>query len=151
MMTLFMALLVYTGLSFATEALFTSIADQVRARLKGKPVDLRFTGRTQLWGFLVYGVSATISYPALSAFSPGFYDLPWFIRGIVYMFGIYAWEYFWGMLQEKTIGFCTWQYRDSAYRLLRVTSPIHGPFWFIFGFVLEWTWLTFIPALMSVM
>lgn len=151
MWTILMTLLVYTGLSFATESLFTGTVDTVRAYLQGRPVDLRFPCRTQLWGVFVYGVSATVSFPLISLLLPAFYGLPWAVRGVAYMLGIYAWEFFWGFVQESTIGFCTWRYRDSPYRILRYNSPMHGPFWFLFGFVLEWTWLTFIPALMAAM
>lgn len=151
MWTIVMTLLVYTGLSFATESLFTGIADALRAYLRGRPVDPRFPCRTQLWGVLVYGISATMSYPLLTLVLPEFYGLHWAVRGATYMLGIYAWEFFWGYVISLIIGYCPWKYSDSRWRIWRYVNPWFAPFWFLFGFVLEWTWLTFIPALMAAM
>lgn len=140
-------LFVFTVLCFFIEAFFTGIADFIRSYFKGEKPDWHLHARTQLWGIFVFGTSAAVSYPLLDHIAPEFFVLHWAIRGAVYVIGIYAWEYFWGLVLEKLIGFCPWEYTKSQYAIWRYTSPWFCAFWFGLGFALEWIHLELIPVL----
>lgn len=137
----------FTVLSFTIETLFTAIADPIRGYCRGEKIDLRFKGHTHLWGIFVYGISAATSFLFVDRVVPEFYALHWAIRGTVYMIGIYAWEYFWGAVLERILGFCPWQYTKSRHAIWRYLNPRFFGFWFGFGFVLEWVHLELVPVL----
>ena len=140
-------LYLFTMISFAAESMFTAIANPIRGYFRGEELDLRLEGRTQLWGVFVYGTSAAVSFLWIDWAVPELYTLHWAIRGSIFMVGIYAWEYFWGAILERVIGFCPWQYTESKYAVWRYLNPWFFGLWFGFAFILEWVHLKLMPVL----
>lgn len=135
-MQFLVALCVFTAFGLAAESVFTGFGDQVRRLRAGNPVDWTLPCRTWLWSVPVYGLSAAAGFTAISAFTPGFFGAPWYIRGLTYTASIYAWEFCWGLVIERMTGTCPWHYRGMVgYR--RFVNPRYAPFWFGFGFLLE--------------
>jgi len=137
MQMFFLSLAVYSVIALAVEAAFTSLDTLVRSIRSGRQVNWSLPGETSLGAIPVYGLSAALSYNLIGAVYPDFYAWPWPCRGLAYMIVIFAWEFFWGWLSERTLGKCPWQYRESKYRILRYNNPYYALFWFGFGFLLE--------------
>jgi hypothetical protein len=140
-------LIVFTVIGLATECCFNGVRDQINRKLRGEPVDWQLPCRTWLWSILVFGLSSAISFPLLLALYPQIFAWHWLVRGLFYLLGIYAWEYFWGCLLETLLGRCPWEYEASPYRIWRYLRPRFAPLWFAFGFILEWAQLRLLPVL----
>jgi hypothetical protein len=140
----------FTVIGLATECCFTGVRDQVRRFRRGEPIDRLLPCTTWLWSILVFGLSAVISFPVIAAVYPEIFTWPWPLRGLIYLAGIYGWEFFWGLVLEAVIGKCPWQYMDSPKRFWRYIEPNYAGLWFLYGFVLEWTYLRLIPLLVSI-
>ena len=144
----FVEFLLYTALALSSEAIFTGLGDVYHRWRAGLPFDRKLPCSTQLWSIAVYGLSATFAFNVITAIFPRFYRAAWWERGLVYVFGTYAFEYAWGWILEKTTGACPWRYRNSRHALLRYTKPEYFGLWFFFGFALEWVHLTALPRLL---
>jgi len=144
----FILFLLYTALALSSEAIFTGIADVIRDRRGGKPLNRDLPCRTSLWSILVYGLSATVAFSLINSFVPGFFLWPWWGRGLIYTVGIYSFEFFWGAVLEHLTGKCPWHYRDSGWRFWRYLKPEYCWLWFMFGFSLEWIKLSVLPRML---
>ncbi len=148
MKEIFVLFSIYTVWALSTEALFTGFADLIRNRRAGKIYNRELPCRTSLWSILVYGVSATLAFTLIAVFVPKFFLWPWWGRGLVYMIGIYCFEFCWGAILEKLTGACPWRYRDSRWRIWRYINPEYFFLWFLFGFSLEWIKLSVLPRML---
>ena len=144
-------LIVYTIISLSTEALFSGFGDQIRRVFRRTGVDWNLPCRTWLWAVLVYGVSAAVSFPLADMLCPQFYGFHWIVRGLIFPFGVYAWEFYWGWYIETVTGKCPWEYQVSTYRIWRYIRPRYFLFWSGFGFVLEYTHLHIIHRLNEIL
>jgi len=143
----FLSLFVYTTVALAVEASFTSVGYQILAAWRRQKIDWQLPSRTSIWALPVYGLSATASFLFVGRYAPGFFDLAWPIRGLIYMLVIYAWELYWGLFTESLVGRCPWEYFGSGPRVFRYINPYYVVFWFGFGFLLERIHLHLIPLL----
>ena len=135
--TFWRALIVFSAAGLLFEALFSGVFFQVLHLYRGEPVDWALPCKTYLWSIPVYGLSAALCYPPAFRGLPGFFRLPWWCRGLVYMAAIYAWEYFWGAVIEGLTGVCPWRYVDSPHAVWRYISPLFAPVWFLAGLGFE--------------
>ncbi len=142
-------LVTFAVVSLAAEAFFTAITKQLRRRRAGEPVDWRLPGEPFLWSFLVYGLSATLTYRAVELWCPSYFGLWWPARGFIAMLVIYVWEYYWGWRIEDLTGTCPWKYRESPWRIWRYVNPYYFWSWFAFSFVLESLHFSVIPRLLA--
>ncbi len=147
MSNVLVAFLTYAVLALAVESAFTGVADQVRRKSAGLPVDPMLPCRTSLWSIAVYGLSAAVSFPLLHRLYPAFFAWPWWLRGAVYIVGTYACEFSWGWVLERLLGTCPWQYKHSSWKIWRYIKPRYAGYWFAFGFVQEWTYLRLVPLI----
>lgn len=145
---IFVLFLLYTAVGISTEAIFTGVADIIRDQLDGKPFNYAMPSRTNLWIIPVYAVSATLAFGLIGAWAPKFFRWPWWARGLVYMFGIYCFEFAWALALETLFDIHVWKYLDSEYRIWRYTNPYFCVFWFSFGFALEKVKLVMLPRLL---
>jgi len=118
------------------------------------PVDWRLPTHSTVWNLLVYGLSATVTFPIVDWWHPGYYSWPLPLRGSVGMLVIYAWEYGWGMTIKHLTGRWPWEYRYpfkffEKFTLTRIVNPLYAPFWFFFGLALEKIHLYVVPSAFS--
>ncbi|HSR88850.1 MAG TPA: hypothetical protein VLK22_00430 [Candidatus Udaeobacter sp.] len=137
----------YVAVGFTAEALSTGIRDSIGAMIAGK-FDPTLPCRTNLWVVPVYALSATVGFSVLGALFPNFFRLPWRVRGLVYMLGIYCIEYVWAVLIRAVFGIEVWVYSDSEFSVLRYNNPNFFALWFLFGFVLEKIKTSVLPRLL---
>jgi len=94
--------------------------------------DRRFTGRTYLWMFPIYG---------FAVFLEPIHDLilgwPFILRGGVWVIIIYAMEYSSGWLIKSTIGECPWNYGNEKYAVKGLIRLDYAPAWFVAGLIFE--------------
>ncbi|KPJ86112.1 hypothetical protein AMJ57_00480 [Parcubacteria bacterium SG8_24] len=144
------ALTLFSAAGFTGECLYNGLEPVIRSLIRKERIDWRLQGAVSLWCIPVYGLSAAVGYHLVAAtLFPDFFDMPWPLRGAAYVAGIYLWEMLWGLVTERVLGRCLWQYRDSRYRLFRYINPWFAPIWFGFGFILEWTERCIIPAIVG--
>ena len=146
---IFVLFLLYTALGISTEAIFTGVADVIRDWLAGRSFNPHLPCRTNLWVIPVYGVSATVAFSLIGAFTPKVFRWPWWARGLVYMLGIYCFEFMWVLALEGLLGIQVWNYEDSKYHVWRYINPYFCVFWFGFGFILEWVKIKVLPRMLS--
>ncbi|MBI4461397.1 MAG: hypothetical protein HY653_00680, partial [Acidobacteria bacterium] len=75
-------------------------------KLAGKQADWRLRGHTSLWMLPIYGLAAPLFEPLHNALRPWH----WFLRGFVYVLGIWLVEYATGCLLRRVTGRCPWDY-----------------------------------------
>lgn len=119
----------YGVVGWCAEIFWTAIIDRVR----GKQKDWRLLGHTSLWMFPIYGLIAPLYEPVHDTLRPW----PWFLRGVVYLLGIWIVEYATGWLLRRLTGKCPWDYSDLRGNLHGLVAWEFGPLWFAFGLALE--------------
>lgn len=93
--------------------------------------ELKLMGRSSIWMFPIYGMAAII-HPLSVLFRP----LSTFIRGIIYMSGIFSMEYLTGsILKKKDI--CPWDYSDARFNYHGLIRFDYAPLWFLTGLFYE--------------
>jgi len=147
MRSFLMSFATFSVIGLATESMFTGVRHQLRRLWRGHRPDWMLPCHTYSWSILVFGLSSAIAFPMIDAALPGFYGWHWVLRGLVFAFGTYAWEFFWGFAIEELTGRCPWQYKDSPWRIWRYCEPWYAGYWFLYGFVLEWVHLRLMPVL----
>lgn len=141
--------LLYTVLSLSFETVFTGVADMIRDSMAGRHFNVLLPCRASLWIIPVYAVSATLSFGVIGAFFPKLIRRPWWVRGIIYMFVIYAFEFVWALMIQNVFHVEVWRYRDSPHLVWRYINPCYCCFWFGFGFILEWVRFWVLPRFLS--
>lgn len=111
-------------LGWCLEIIFTAL-DSFRKR------DMRLFGRTSLWMFPIYG-SVSFLAPIFKLLK----NLPFFLRGSIYAFCIFAGEYFSGrFLYDRKL--CPWNYERSRWHIGKVIRLDYFPNWFLAGLLFE--------------
>lgn len=119
----------YGILGWCVEIVWSALTDRIR----GKQRDWRLLGHTSLWMFLIYGLLAPLYEPLHDFIRP----MHWFMRGALYMLGIWAVEYATGWLLRRLTGECPWDYSELRGNLHGLVAWEYGPVWFTFGLALE--------------
>jgi len=108
------------------EVIFTALQDLWRTRR------FRLHGYSFIWMFPIYGLLA-ILFPFVSR---GVAGLPWPVRGLSYMLGIYLIEYVSGSLLTMLTGSHIWQYK-GRWTLQGQVNLLYAPVWFAIGLLVE--------------
>lgn len=119
----------YGLLGWGVEVVWTSVSE----RLRGQPGDWRLRGHTSLWMFPLYGLLAPLYEPLHNSLR----DWHWFMRGAIYLLGIWFMEYVSGWLLRRLTGKCPWDYSDLRGHLHGLIAWEYAPVWFVFGLALE--------------
>jgi uncharacterized membrane protein len=120
--------LLYGLLGWCAEIIWSAVTE----RLQGKE-DWRLQGHTSLWMFPVYGLLAPLYEPLHDFLRPWH----WFMRGIIYVLGIWLVEYASGWLLRRLTGKCPWDYSRLRGNLHGLIAWEYAPVWFLFGLGLE--------------
>lgn len=92
---------------------------------------LDLTGEASIILLPAYGLIG-IAYPIIALH---FGNLPWYLRGAIYMLAFYVFQYMIGLLLRK-INICPWNYtgKFSLHGLVRLAD---APIWFACGLLIE--------------
>lgn len=121
--------IVYGLLGWAAEILWSAATERIR----GKQRDWRLLGQTALWMFPIYGLAAPLYEPLHDFLRPWH----WFMRGSIYVIGIWLVEYATGWLLRRLTGKCPWDYSHLRGNLHGLIAWEYAPVWFVFGLALE--------------
>lgn len=124
--------LLYGLLGWSAEILWTALSERVRSK-PAMAGDWRLLGHTSLWMFPIYGLLAPLYEPMHDFLRPWH----WFMRGVIYLLGIWLVEYTTGWLLRRLTGKCPWDYSDLRGHLDGLIAWEFGPVWFLFGLALE--------------
>ncbi len=128
MASLLLHMVVYGFFGLGIEVFFTAVKAAIQER------SLKLQGFSTLWAFPLYA-SAAIFFEPIHDFLIG-YDTPWFVRGGIYIVGIYLIEFVYGFLLVTVLGRHPWKY-SGRYILGGYINLLYAPAWFTFSFVLE--------------
>jgi len=93
--------------------------------------DKRLLCQTSIWMFPIYGMAALIS-----PISQKLKGKSTFVRGSIYMTGIYAMEFLTGSLLKKHKA-CPWDYSNAKTNVLGIIRLDYAPLWFLTGLAYE--------------
>ncbi|MEK7516632.1 MAG: hypothetical protein AAB562_03480 [Patescibacteria group bacterium] len=142
--------LVYGFLGVGVEILFTSFFAKLYYAILnavirvvgvqkwlGEPreIDPEFRGQTSFWMFPIYGLGIAVGIEWLHELIRHF---PWPIRGLIWMFSIWLIEFLAGFIFLRATGKRLWDYSNRRFDVLGHIYLFYGPFWFGFGFLLEY-------------
>jgi Putative ABC-transporter type IV len=121
--------LAYSAVGVATEVVFTGARDSVLRR------DWRLQGRSYLWMFAIYGLSAYLFEPVHDSVR----SRPWWERAALYSFGILGVEYLSGTAIRRLVGVVPWDYSGHGRFVVRggATRLDYAPLWALAGLGLE--------------
>lgn len=127
---MFTRFLLYGFLGWSVEIFWSAVEDTCLRRVKG----WQLKGQSYLWSFPLYGLIVFLFEPLHDAVRP----LPWLVRGLIYVAGIWTVEYAAGWLLKRAVGRCPWDYTCYRHHLHGLIGWDYFPLWFLFGFVLEY-------------
>jgi len=116
--------LVYGALGWMMEIIWTGLHSLINR-------DFTLRSSTSIWMFFIYGM-VVILEPIFMYLAP--FSL--FVRGIVYMFAIFAAEYLAGIAMKKA-DICPWDYSHAALSIQGVIRLDYAPVWFAAGLIFE--------------
>lgn len=87
---------------------------------------------TSIWMFPIYGLAVFFEPLLMVAM-----DLPLLIRGLIYVFCIFAAEYATGWAIKRTVGVCPWDYSGNKYSVKGLIRLDYAPVWFAAGLIFE--------------
>lgn len=123
--------IVYGLMGIAIEVVWTAFYEKVFERKEGW--DLK--GTTYVWMLPIYGLTVFLFEPAHMLLD--YLEAVWYVRGLVYMAGIFGVEYLMGHWLRK-LGKCPWDYTEATplhlHGLIRFD---YAPLWFGLGLALE--------------
>lgn len=95
--------------------------------------DWRLPGFTFLWMFPIYGL-AVLMEPLHDEIGL----LPWYVRGVIWVGVIFAFEYLSGWVLAMILGRCPWDYSHvTPYHIHGLIRLDYAPAWFIAGLFFE--------------
>ena len=98
--------------------------------LKG---NLMLSSVTYLWMFPIYGLA--VFFERIHDYIK---ELPWFIRGVIWVALILTLEYWTGWLLKSFLGRCPWDYSDvTPYHIQGFIRLDYIPAWFLAGLIFE--------------
>lgn len=117
---------IYGLLGWIAEILWTGAGSALRG-------DWVLAGNTYLWMFPIYGLAVL-----LEPLHERIRGLPWPVRGLVWLAGIWGIELATGWGLKQLIGRCPWDYsRVSPYTLGGFIRFDYAPVWFAAGLLFE--------------
>lgn len=119
----------YGLLGWCAEIVWSAVTEKI----SGKQKDWRLVGHTSLWMLPIYGLLAPLYEPLHDLLRPWH----WFMRGLVYLLGIWLVEYTAGWLLRRLAGKCPWDYSHLRGNLHGLIAWEYAPLWFLFGLALE--------------
>lgn len=121
--------LLYGMLGWCAEIVWSAVTEKV----SGKQTDWRLAGHTSLWMLPIYGLLAPLFEPLHDFLRPWH----WFMRGVIYVLGIWLVEYATGWLLRRLTGNCPWDYSHLRGHLHGLVAWEYAPVWFLFGLGME--------------
>lgn len=118
--------IIFGVVGITAEVVFTGLLDIIKNRR------LRLHGFSFIWMFPIYGLLAWLFPPVGEWAAP----LPWYLRGLIYMAGIYLVELICGSVLTALTGSHIWQYTDRLNYKGQITL-LYAPVWFGLGLVVE--------------
>lgn len=98
--------------------------------LKG---NLMLSSFTYLWMFPIYGAAVFLE-PVHDQIE----DLPWYVRGGIWVVVILSIEYITGWFLNSLLGSCPWDYSDATpYHIQGLIRLDYIPAWFMVGLIFE--------------
>lgn len=136
-MELFIYFIIFAFAGVGFELFWTSLLDSLKTK------NPRLKGKSTFWMFPVYG-----SILFIVLFVRWLYpDYPWWVKGLVYMVMILAWEYISGYVLKKLVGVAPWDYstnktyddmgRKKRFHLHGLICAEYAVIWFFGGLVAE--------------
>ncbi|HHY05856.1 MAG TPA: hypothetical protein GX532_02615 [Clostridia bacterium] len=117
---------IYGLLGWTMEILWTGLG----SLLKG---NLMLSSFTYLWMFPIYGLAVFLE-PVHDEID----NLPWYLRGGIWVIIILSLEYLTGWILMSFLGRCPWDYRQvTPYHLQGLIRLDYIPAWFLAGLVFE--------------
>ncbi|MGI6588652.1 MAG: putative ABC transporter permease [Peptococcia bacterium] len=117
---------IYGLLGWTMEILWTGLG----SLLKG---NLMLSSFTYLWMFPIYGLAVFLE-PVHDYID----NLPWYVRGGIWVVIILSLEYLTGWLLMSFLGRCPWDYSDvTPYHIQGLIRLDYIPAWFLAGLVFE--------------
>jgi uncharacterized membrane protein len=111
------------------EILFTGIKSFLHSRYR----DWSFRGKSYIWMFLIYGLLAFLFEPVHNLIR----DLPWPVRGMIYVVGFFLVEWITGWSLRAITGKCPWDYSGKKYSVMGLIRLDYAPIWFAFCMAME--------------
>ena len=119
----------YGLLGWCAEVVWSAVTEKILRQQR----DWRLLGHTSLWMFPLYGLLAPLYEPLHDFLHPWH----WFMRGVIYLLGIWLVEYVTGWLLRKLTGKCPWDYSQLRGNLHGLIAWEYAPVWFAAGLLLE--------------
>ncbi len=119
----------YGLLGWCAEVVWSAVTEKILRQQR----DWRLLGHTSLWMFPLYGLLAPLYEPLHDFLRPWH----WFMRGVIYLLGIWLVEYITGWLLRKLTGKCPWDYSQLRGNLHGLIAWEYAPVWFAAGLLLE--------------
>ncbi|MDA2914437.1 putative ABC transporter permease [Acidobacteriia bacterium AH_259_A11_L15] len=119
----------YGLLGWCAEVVWSAVTEKILRQQR----DWRLLGHTSLWMFPLYGLLAPLYEPLHDFLRPWH----WFMRGVIYLLGIWLVEYITGWLLRKLTGKCPWDYSELRGNLHGLIAWEYAPVWFAAGLLLE--------------
>lgn len=111
------------------EVIWTAIYDKLFEHKDGW--DLK--GHTYVWMLPIYGMTVLFYEPVHNLIR----SLNWQYRGLIYMVGLFVFEYVFGYLLRK-LDKCPWDYsEETRFHLHGLIRFDYAPLWFMVGMALE--------------
>src|SRR5262245_11862895 len=109
------------------------IVSAILHKWEGKEKNWSLRGQSYLWSIPLYGLIAPLFEPLHDHLRP----LHWSIRGTIYVFCIWFFEYSAGWTLRRALGSCPWSYQHCRYNLHGLIRWDFFPLWFGFAMLLE--------------
>ena len=118
---------------WCTEIVFTALYGLGEALVARRRVDWALPGTSYLWMLPIYGGGGLLFERAYAVVA----ELPWPVRGGLYMIGCFVVEYTTGLAIKLVTGKIPWDYSHARFHLHGLIRWDYAPAWFAFGLVLE--------------
>lgn len=123
---MFIRFLIYGAMGWVVEIFWTGLGSILRR-------DRRLVAKTYLWMFPIYGGGA-IAFEQIHWLIAGY---TWLVRGLVWMTVIFAVEYTAGLVLQRWVGECPWDYSGTPLSIHGLIRLDYAPAWFVLGLLFE--------------
>lgn len=139
---LFIRFILYGLFGFCVEVIYTAILDSLKNR------DWKLTGKTYLWMFPIYGLSAFLFEPVHNSIR----EIHWVFRFLIWSIGVTFVEFLTGWIIKRITGLCPWDYSQNRFAINEYIRWDYFPVWGVFGFILEFVhdfFVSITPAILT--
>lgn len=132
-------ILIFACLGITAEIIFTGFKYNLfLPLLHHEEINFSLTGTSYVWMIFIYG-AIPILFPLIYFRIAG---LNIIIRVLIYAVICLAIEYIAGFILDSITGACPWRYTEG-WHINGYIRVDYFPFWILFGFIIEKTWLYF--------